>query len=481
MTGQKTHTISIIYGDGIGPEVVGATRKIIDATGVQINWEVCEAGAQVFKKGIATGVPQETIESIKKNKIVLKGPLETPVGYGEKSANVTLRKLFETYANIRPIKEFPGVPSPYEGRNVDFVIVRENVEDLYAGIEYMQTPGVAETLKIITRKGCEKIVRFAFEFARSEGRTVVHCATKANIMKFSEGMLKRAFEDIAKDYPEIEARHIIVDNCAHQLVRFPEKFQCIVTTNMNGDILSDLGSGLIGGLGFAPGANLGADVAMFEAVHGSAPKYAGTNTINPLAVLLSGVMMLRFIREFDAANTIEQSVLATLESGVYTQDVHEKGSVTTTEFTDEIIKNFGKTSTAWAQRDYKPIKVHALSTDRDYVKVTQRREMGMDVFIESSLSAEELGKELREMTVDSPFELKDISSRGVKVFPSMGTDPDVVDHWRLRFMIRDKTDMNDTVSLELLRRIGEKHRWMHTEKLNEFDGAQGYSKAQGED
>ena len=381
MTNQK---VTLIYGDGIGREVVGATRRIIDEAGAEIQWEECEAGAEVFKKGNATGVPQETIESIQRNRVVLKGPLETPVGFGEKSANVTLRKLFETYANVRPVKEFPGIATPYSGRGIDMVIVRENVEDLYAGIEYMQTPGVAQTLKIITRKGCEKICRFAFELARAEGRKSVHCATKANIMKFSEGMMKRAFEDVAKDYPEIKAGHIIVDNCAHQLVRTPEEFETIVTTNMNGDILSDLASGLVGGLGFAPGANLGNGVAMFEAVHGSAPDLAGKNIVNPIAVLLSGVMMLRYMGMFDKAQMIEQAVLATLESGVHTQDVRKDATaVGTIEFTDAIIKNFGKTSTFWQARDYKKIAVKELPSQRDYERVTGRRVMGMDVFIET--------------------------------------------------------------------------------------------------
>ena len=266
-----SHNVTLIYGDGIGPEVVGATKKIIDATGVDINWEECLAGAEVFKKGIPSGVPTDTVESIRKNRIVLKGPLETPVGFGEKSANVTLRKMFETYANIRPVREFPNVRTPYTGRGVDFVFVRENVEDLYAGIEHMQTPGVAQCLKVITRKGCEKVITFAFELARAEGRKKVHCATKANIMKLSEGLVKRTFEDVATNYPDIEAHHIIVDNCAHMLVRKPEDFDVVVTTNMNGDILSDLGSGLVGGLGVAPGANIGTSVSIFEAVHGSAP------------------------------------------------------------------------------------------------------------------------------------------------------------------------------------------------------------------
>ena len=279
--------VTLIPGDGIGPECVDAARRIIEAAGVGITWEECEAGAEVFKKGLPSGVPPETIESISRTRVALKGPLETPVGFGEKSANVTLRKLFETYANVRPVRELPGVTTPYSGRGIDLVMVRENVEDLYAGIEYMQTPGVAQALKLISEKGSEKIARFAFEYARSEGRTKVACATKANIMKLSEGTLKRVFERVAPDYPELESWHVIVDNCAHQLVKRPEQFDVIVTTNMNGDILSDLSSALIGGLGFAPSANVGNEVAIFEAVHGSAPKYAGKNVINPTAVILS--------------------------------------------------------------------------------------------------------------------------------------------------------------------------------------------------
>jgi isocitrate dehydrogenase len=336
--------ITVIPGDGIGPECIESALRLLQAVNAPVEWEVREAGAGVFKKGIESGVPQETIESIRKTRVVLKGPLETPVGYGEKSANVTLRKLFETYANVRPVREFPNVPTPYSGRGIDLVVVRENVEDLYAGIEHMQTPGVAQTLKIISRKGCEKIVRFAFELARAEGRKKVHCATKANIMKFAEGMLKRTFEEIAPEYPDIEASHIIVDNCAHQLVKRPEQFEVIVTTNMNGDILSDLTSALVGGLGFAPSANIGNEVAIFEAVHGSAPKYAGKNVINPTAVILSMVMMLRYLGEFEAAATIENALLYTLEEGkVRTGDVvgYDKGAKTT-EYTDAIIANSGQ-------------------------------------------------------------------------------------------------------------------------------------------
>ena len=474
--------VTLIYGDGIGPEVVGATRKIIDASGVSIDWEICEAGAQVFKQGLPSGVPDDTIQSIKRNRLVLKGPLETPVGYGEKSANVTLRKLFETFANIRPIREFPNVDTPYSGRKIDLVIVRENVEDLYAGIEHMQTPGVAQCLKVITRKGCEKIARTAFEFARSENRKTIHCATKANIMKFSEGMLKRTFEEIALEYPEIESHHIIVDNCAHQLVRFPEKFDVIVTTNMNGDILSDLGSGLIGGLGFAPGANIGNGIAIFEAVHGSAPKYAGLNTINPTAVLLSGVMMLRYMEEFEAANRIEQSLLYTLEKGIATRDVPTvKKKVTTSEFTDIIIKNLGKESTAWPQRAYKKLAVPVVDSRPDSVICKERKFIGIDVFIESILTAHELGTDLEKLMAATVVDVKSISNRGVMVYPSVGIQPDVVDLWYARLLVKETNKIltyNDILSL--LEIISKKYKWVHVEVLSEFDGKLGFSKAQGE-
>ena len=381
-----------------------------------------------------------------------------------------------------PIREFPNVHTPYSGRKIDFVIVRENVEDLYAGIEHMQTPGAAQCLKIITRKGCEKIVRTAFEFARSEGRKSLHCATKANIMKFSEGMLKRTFEEIAPEYPDIAAHHIIVDNCAHQLVRFPENFETIVTTNMNGDILSDLGSGLIGGLGFAPGANIGNGIAIFEAVHGSAPKYAGTNTINPTAVIMSGVMMLRYIEEFTAADKIEQALLATLEKGIVTQDALKDGkSASTSEFADAIIKNFGQSSKAWAKRPYKKLNVPVVSSAPVLVTPKQRQVVGVDVFIESALSAEKIGDDMKILLENSLFELKTISNRGMVVYPSTGVQPDLVDLWYCRLMARnrDKTVSHDDI-LAVLKTISPRFHWVHIELLNIFDGKEGYTKAQGE-
>jgi isocitrate dehydrogenase len=475
--------VTLIPGDGIGPECVDAARRIVEAAGVSIAWEEREAGAEVFKKGLPSGVPPETIESISKTRVALKGPLETPVGFGEKSANVTLRKLFETYANVRPVREMPGVRTPYSGRGIDLVIVRENVEDLYAGIEYLQTPGVAQALKLISEKGCEKIARFAFEYARSEGRTKVACATKANIMKLSEGTLKRVFERVAPDYPEIEPWHVIVDNCAHQLVKRPEQFEVIVTTNMNGDILSDLTSALIGGLGFAPSANIGNEVAIFEAVHGSAPKYAGKNVINPTAVILSSVLMLRYLGFFEEASAIEHAVFVTLESGVLTGDVvgYDKGTPTT-DYANAIIGNLGARTEAWAVRDVRPLQLPKIDPAPDYVKPSSRAVVGLDVFVESPLSAPELGASLMELTQDTKLSLKMISSRGTKVFPPTGAMTETGDHFRCRFIIREQPgDLPDEDVHDLLVAISSRHSWMHIEKLQEFDGELGFTRDQGED
>ncbi len=481
---HEPRTITLIPGDGVGPECVAAVQRIFAAAGAPIHWEVCQAGAEVFRKGLASGVPDETIESISRTKVALKGPLETPVGYGEKSANVTLRKLFELYGNVRPTRELPGVPAVFAGRSIDLVVVRENVEDLYAGIEHMQTPGVAQCLKLISRKGCEKIVRLAFELARAESRTKVHCATKSNIMKLTEGYLKRTFEQIAAEYPEIRAEHIIIDNCAHQLVRWPEQFEIIVTTNMNGDIISDLTSGLTGGLGLAPSANIGNEAAMFEAVHGSAPNIAGKNVANPTALLQAAVMMLRHVGLFELADRIEQAIIVTLEEGTaLTLDMtlHEHAA-TTTEYTDAIIANLGRRSATWRGREYRPIRLPQVSTRPDLVQVGSRRTVGADVFVETGQPPEPLGRALQQLAEGTALKLKMISNRGVQVFPHRGSLPDCVDHYRCRFILRDEAaDLGDAELLALLGRIGSQFRWMHVEKLQCFDGKEVFSKAQGED
>jgi isocitrate dehydrogenase len=472
--------VTLIEGDGVGPEIVHAAQHVVEASGVKIQWDICEAGAKVFKKGLATGVPQETINSLKRTKVALKGPLETPVGYGEKSANVTLRALFETYANTRPVRQIPGIQTPFSGRAIDFVIVRENVEDLYTGIEYLQTPSVAEGLKLITRKGSEKIIRFAFELARSEGRHKVHCATKANILKLTEGLFKKVFEEVSKDYPDIEAHHIIIDNCAHQLAFHPEIFDVIVTTNLQGDIISDLGSALVGGLGVAASANMGDKVSIFEAVHGTAPDIAGKNIVNPTAILFSTVLMLRHLHEFEAAYHIEQSLLYTLGiEKAFSRDLDKSSTLTTTGFTDRIIQNLDKETTFWPSRPYKPLRLPSIE---EPILNVPRKELGVDIYIESTLIPEALGKSLEDIALSSPFFLKMISNRGLQVYPAIaGLKPDTVDHWRARFLLKNKdVHINDKDILNLIEKIGKTHRWMHIEKLYEFNHVLAFTKAQGE-
>jgi isocitrate dehydrogenase len=474
-------TVTLIPGDGVGPEVVASTQRILEAAGAPVTWDEQAAGASVFRAGISSGVPAETIESIQRTGLVLKGPLETPVGFGEKSANVTLRKLFETYANVRPVRELPGVPTPYSGRGIDLVIVRENVEDLYAGIEHMQTPDVAQCLKLITRPGCERIARFAFELARAEGRDHVTCATKSNIMKLTEGLLQRVFFEIAPEYPEITADHIIVDNAAHQLVKRPEQFGIIVTTNLNGDILSDLASGLVGGLGFAPSGNIGERVAIFEAVHGSAPKHAGRDVINPTAMILSGVMLLRHIGAFEVASRVERALLATLAEGVATRDVAGVDGVGTVAFTDHVIANLPSREAETATREYQAVRVPAAPLLPDPTVPATREDVGVDIFVEWNGDPETLGHSIEEIAAETALTLKMISNRGTKVYPPTGAITACVNHWRCRFLGRDGVEPSDADILLLLDRVGQRHRWMHIERLQRFDGELAYTMAQGED
>jgi len=495
VAGQSRATpVTVIPGDGVGPEIVRSAQRIIEAAGVPIVWEEAVAGAEVFRRGDSSGVPQATRDSIERTRVVLKGPLETPVGFGEKSANVTLRKLFETYANVRPARELPGVPTRYAGEGVDMVIVRENIEDLYAGIEHMQTPDVAQGLKIISRKGSEKIIRYAFELARREGRTKVTCATKANIMKLTEGLFKRVFEEMAPEYPEIHAEHLIIDNVAHQMAKDPAQFDVVVTTNLNGDIISDLASGLVGGLGFASSGNYGDDVAIFEAVHGSAPKYAGKDVINPTALVLSSVLMLRHIGHEAAAASIEDAVLCTLEEGhAVTQDLARQvgGDVehaaSTTGFTDAIIANLGRRPTTVPRpaRSERPSGEVAARPRWSYAPeryaAIDEVLVGADIFIESDDVPSVMGPRLASVLGDR-FRLLFISSRGTVAYPGAAPVTDHVRHFRCRFVAASADgEVTDEDLRSLLGRVaGMYPGWNHVEKLRRFDGEDGFTKAQGQ-
>ena len=354
------YNVTLIPGDGIGPEVMAAAKRVLEATGIKFNWEEANAGAAVQEK-VGTPLPDSVIESIKKNKVALKGPVTTPVGSGFRSVNVALRKSLDLYANLRPCKVYPGVPTLY--KNVDLIVVRENTEDLYAGIEFERgTPAAAKliefvaqttgtkisadtgiSLKIISEAGSRRIVKYAFDYARTHHRKKVTAVHKANIMKFSDGLFLAVARDVAKQYPDIEFDDKIVDNMSMQLVRDPSQFDVLVLPNLYGDIISDMCGGLIGGLGVVPGANIGVSSAIFEAAHGSAPKYTGMNKANPMALMLSGVLMLRYLKEENTADRLEKSIAAVIAEGKsVTYDLKTKGdkypAVGTSQVADAVIK-----------------------------------------------------------------------------------------------------------------------------------------------
>ncbi len=327
------HTITLIPGDGIGPEIVAATVRILEATGLSVEWETQILGAQALEKYGVT-LPDSAIDSIKKNKVALKGPVMTPVGKGFTSVNVGLRQALDLYANVRPVKALPNVPCRYP--ELDLVIVRENTEGLYSGLEHIVIPGVVESLKIITEKASTRIAKYAFNFARDNGRKKVTAVHKANIMKLSDGLFLECFYNVSKDFPDIEADDKIIDNCCMQLVMRPEQFDVLVMENLYGDILSDLCAGLIGGLGLAPGANIGEQGAVFEAVHGSAPDIAGQGIANPTAILMSGLLMLRHLGETEAADRAENAMMAVFAEGTHrTRDLG--GTANTADFASAII------------------------------------------------------------------------------------------------------------------------------------------------
>lgn len=326
------HNLTLIPGDGVGPEISEATRRVLEATGVKFNWEVVHAGADVIEK-YGTPLPDSVLDSIRKNRVALKGPVTTPVGTGFRSVNVALRKSLDLYACVRPCKTYRGAPTPFE--NVDIVIIRENTEDLYAGIEFERgtteanelidfinarkgdviRPDSGLSIKMITESGTRRIVKYAFEYARKYGRRKVAATHKANIMKYSDGLFLSVAREVAKEYPDIEFQDALIDNLSMQLVRRPQEYDVIFAPNLYGDIISDLCAGLVGGLGLAPGANIGEGIALFEPTHGSAPKYTGQNKVNPMAMMLSGILMLRHLEEADAADRLENAIAAVIAEG----------------------------------------------------------------------------------------------------------------------------------------------------------------------
>jgi isocitrate dehydrogenase (NAD+) len=361
------YNITLIPGDGVGPEITGAARRVLEATGVKFNWELVQAGAGVIDQ-FGTPLPDSVLASVRKNKVALKGPVTTPIGAGFRSVNVALRKALDLYACVRPCKTYPGVPSPFQ--DVNIVVIRENTEDLYAGIEVEKgteaageliqffksrtgdviSPDAGLSIKMISETGTRRIVKYAFEYARKNGRKNVTATHKANIMKFTDGLFLSVAREVAQEYPDISFRDALIDNLCMQLVRRPQEFDVIVAPNLYGDIISDLGAGLVGGLGLAPGANIGEGIALFEPTHGSAPKYAGQNRINPMAMMLSGMLLLRHIGEVKAAERLEQAIAAVIAEGksvTYDMkpDRNDPSAAGTSQVADAVIDKLKKDTT----------------------------------------------------------------------------------------------------------------------------------------
>lgn len=468
---MKNFEIVLIKGDGIGPEIADAVVQILEAAKIPINWIEKNAGLSIIEKH-PTGIPQETFDAITKYKIALKGPTTTPVGTGHKSVNVTLRKSLELYANVRPAKSLPGVRTRFD--NVDLIIVRENIEDTYGGIEHIQTADVAQGLKLITRPGSIRISKYAFEMAKLSGRKKITAVHKANIHKLTDGLFLECFYEVAKDYPELKSDDLIVDNACMQLVTNPERFDVLVLPNLFGDIVSDLCAGLVGGLGVAPGGNIGDETAIFESVHGSAPDIAGQGIANPTALLLSALQMLQHIGYHKTKVRIEVALLQTLKDGIKTRDLG--GKANTAEFTQAIIQRLEPASIDEFTNP-KPVRIKSdlLQTHKDKVEDCH----GVDVFIESYGGIPKVPEKVDHL------QLKLISNRGTKVYPGPKPDIWLVDHYRCRYVAKDENGeylrISDEEIFHLLRELYvRKFNWMHIEKLRVFDGEIGYAKAQGE-
>jgi isocitrate dehydrogenase len=477
--------ISVAKGDGIGPEIMDAVLRVFDAAKVTLDYEFVEMGKTYFEQGFGTGMTPAAKESVERNGILFKGPMETPKGKGMKSINVTARKTWSTYANRRHFQTLPGVDTVFSkaGIPVDITIVRENIECTYGGIEHMNSNDVAICRRIISRAGCEEVIRFAFEMARKEGFTKVTCAHKANIMKLTDGMFLETFQQIAKEYPEINNNDIIVDDLAMKLVARPQDFQVIVLTNLQGDIMSDLCAGLVGGLGFAPSANVGDNISIFEAVHGTAPDIAGKSIANPTSLLLSGLMMLRHLGYVHQAAEIENALRYTLEEGVHTGDFGDKSipSVGTNEFADAIIKNLGqKPRHSTPRTAVEGVKIFskpaAPSAQKIMVSPQPAKTIkGVDIFIESDLSGAAIAEKLLPI-IGSNHKLSTISNRGTMVWPTGSVFTECVNHYCARI----EGEMTQKEIFELLGKVSDVFFVPSFETLCVYGEKAGYSLAQGQ-
>lgn len=474
--------ITVAHGDGIGPEIMDAVMYILRKAEAKIRVETIEIGEKLYKKNYTSGIASDTWESIERTKILLKAPITTPQGGGYKSLNVTLRKALGLYSNVRPAVSYaPFVETKHP--KLDVAIIRENEEDLYAGIEYRHTRNMRESMKLISRTGCEKIVRYAFEYAVKNNRRKVTCFSKDNIMKFSDGIFHQVFDEIAKEYPNIENEHYIVDIGTARLATKPEIFDVIVTSNLFGDIISDITAEISGSVGLAGSANVGKNYAMFEAIHGSAPDIAGKNIANPSGLLNGAIMMLVHIGQGDIAAKIENAWKKTIEDGVHTVDIYnEKTSskkVGTKEFAQEIVARFGQEPSELKVAAY-PSNISSKEFTYSISNQEKKSLVGVDIFVDiHANSAEEIAQKITPIDAGK-MQLKTIASKGLKVWPREDDYLLESDHWCCRFM-PNSGEITHTDIVKLLESLADKGiDFIKTENLYDFDGKRGYSLAQGE-
>lgn len=475
--------VTIAHGDGIGPEIMQASLRILQAAGARIAPEPIQIGEAVYRSGETAGIPAAAWDSLRRTRVFYKAPITTPQGGGYKSLNVTVRKALGLFANVRPCAALaPFVATRHP--DMDVVIVRENEEDLYAGIEHRQTDEVYQCLKLVSRPGCERIVRYAFDYARAHGRKKVTCFSKDNIMKLTDGLFHKVFDEIAAEYPDIASDHLIIDIGTARLADTPDAFDVIVTSNLYGDIISDVAAQIAGSVGLAPSANVGEHCAMFEAIHGSAPDIAGQDIANPSGLLLAGVMMLVHIGQTEAAEKVHNAWLATIEAGIHTADIYQPGrsvqKVGTAAFADAVIARLGQKPETLA-----PVAYSADAPPVTILPAQKRRKadkqlVGIDVFIHADQPVADLARSLQGAETGL-FALEMITNRGIKVWPNGLPETFCTDHWRCRFMARPGKQFNRAMVVDLLRRLAQDGiDFIKTEQLYTFDGVPGFSLGQGQ-
>ena len=481
--------IAVANGDGIGPEIMEAVIHVFNSAKVPLEYQFVDMGKWVFDKGFSNGMTPEAKATIEDLGILFKGPMETPKGKGVKSVNVTARKTWNTYANDRHFQTLSGVDTVFSkaGINIDLTIVRENIEDTYGGVEHMLTQDVALGRRFITRPGSEQVIRYAFEMAKKKGAKRITCGHKANIMKLTDGLFLEVFKEVAKEYPELNSDDIIVDDLCMKLVSRPETFDVIVLTNLQGDIVSDLCAGLVGGLGFAPSANIGDHISIFEAVHGTAPDIAGKNIANPTSLLLSGLSMLRHLGLMEQAVIIENALLYTLESGVHTGDFGDKTipSVNTTQFAQAIIDNFGKlpkTNPRPHLNNFDFVPTNSKITVNPMLEGSHKEErkiVGADIFIESNLQPNAIAKIAIKHETEN-LKLNIISNRGTQVWPTGSVYTNLVNQFRLRFESKEDNTVTQKDVINLYSSLSNDFQISSIETLNMWACKKGYSLAQGQ-